>query len=172
MCSTIGVSRSASQNAANTGGFELEPSSSRPTLHWCFFFFLLKLLYAAPRQYHVDHNEKVPHFVPFGIHVVVLYNANFFPSKKLSSSFSNPGSIFSKTASTFNIQPGPLTRICKGIAPGFVCIACYRPVVLRKHSWAHMWNKPRSFLFRNFQKKSSNIFSRLAILLIKKTRNT
>jgi len=36
--SSISVSRSASTNAANSGRFELEPSSSRPTLHYCFFF--------------------------------------------------------------------------------------------------------------------------------------
>jgi len=46
--SSIGVSRSASSNAANSSRFELEPSSSRPTLHYCFFLFLLKLLYPAP----------------------------------------------------------------------------------------------------------------------------
>jgi hypothetical protein len=42
--SSIGVSRSAKKNAANSGRFEL----SRPTLLYCFFFFLLKLLYPAP----------------------------------------------------------------------------------------------------------------------------
>jgi len=47
--SSISVSRSASKNAASSGRFELEPSSSRPTqLHCCFFFFLLMLLYPAP----------------------------------------------------------------------------------------------------------------------------
>ena len=46
--SSISVSRSASRNAANSGRFELEPSSSRPTLHCCFSFFLLKLSYPAP----------------------------------------------------------------------------------------------------------------------------
>jgi len=46
--SSISVSRSDRKNAANSGRFELEPSSSRPTLHCCFFFFLLKLLYPAP----------------------------------------------------------------------------------------------------------------------------
>jgi len=33
------VLRSARKNAANSGRFELEPSSARPTLHCCFFFF-------------------------------------------------------------------------------------------------------------------------------------
>ena len=37
--SSISVSRSASQNAANSGQFELESFSSRPTLHCCFSFF-------------------------------------------------------------------------------------------------------------------------------------
>ena len=46
--SSISVSQSARKNAANSGRFELEPSSSRPTLHCCFFSFLLKLLYPAP----------------------------------------------------------------------------------------------------------------------------
>jgi len=45
---SISVSQSASKNASNSGWFELETSSSRPTLHCCFFFFLLKLLYPAP----------------------------------------------------------------------------------------------------------------------------
>ena len=36
---SISVSRSASKNDANSGRFEVEPSSSsRPTLHCCFFF--------------------------------------------------------------------------------------------------------------------------------------
>ena len=46
--SSISVSRSASKNAANSCWIDLEPFHSRPTLHWCFFFFHLKLLYAAP----------------------------------------------------------------------------------------------------------------------------
>jgi len=46
--SSISVSRSASKNAANSGRFELEPSSSRPTLHCCFFSPLLKSSYLAP----------------------------------------------------------------------------------------------------------------------------
>jgi len=37
--SSISVSQSARKNAANSDRFELEPSSSRPTLHCCFFFF-------------------------------------------------------------------------------------------------------------------------------------
>jgi len=46
--SFISVSRSASKNAANSGWFELGPSSSHPTLNCCFSFFLFKLLYPAP----------------------------------------------------------------------------------------------------------------------------
>ena len=46
--SSISVSRSFSIHAVNSGRFELEPSSSRPTLQCRFFFFLLKLLYPAP----------------------------------------------------------------------------------------------------------------------------
>jgi len=49
--SSISVSRSARKNAANSGRFELEPSSSRPALHCCFFFFLLKLLYIIMSYY-------------------------------------------------------------------------------------------------------------------------
>jgi len=45
--SSISVSRSARKNAAKSGRFELEPSASLPTLHCCFLFFLLKLLYPA-----------------------------------------------------------------------------------------------------------------------------
>ena len=37
--SSISVSRSASKNTANSGRLELEPFSSRPTLHRCFSFF-------------------------------------------------------------------------------------------------------------------------------------
>jgi len=37
--SSIGLSRSASKNATNSGRFELEPSSSRPTLHCSFSLF-------------------------------------------------------------------------------------------------------------------------------------
>ena len=48
ICACISVSRSARKNAANSGWFELEPSSPRPTLHCCFFFFRLKLSYHAP----------------------------------------------------------------------------------------------------------------------------
>ena len=46
--SSIGVSRSASKYIANSGQFELEPSSCSLTLHCCFFFFHLRLLYSAP----------------------------------------------------------------------------------------------------------------------------
>ena len=47
-CSSISMSRSASKSAANLGRFELEPSFPHPTLHCCFFFFLLKLIFPAP----------------------------------------------------------------------------------------------------------------------------
>jgi len=52
--SSIGVSRSARKNAANSDWFELKPSSSRPTLHCCFLFFLLKLsLREGPERFSV-----------------------------------------------------------------------------------------------------------------------
>jgi len=42
--SSISVSRSASKNAADSGWFELEPSSSRPTLHCCSFRFSSQII--------------------------------------------------------------------------------------------------------------------------------
>ena len=40
---SISMSQSAGKNTANSGCFKLEPSSSLPTLHCYFLFFLLKL---------------------------------------------------------------------------------------------------------------------------------
>ena len=56
--SSLNVSQSASKNAANSDRFELEPSSSRPTLHCCFFFFLLKLLYRPHVQAWLSLSER------------------------------------------------------------------------------------------------------------------
>ena len=76
--SSISVSRRASKNAANSGRFELEPSSSRHTLHCCFFFFLLTCshLYffvASEHAYRCAH--PVIAFSPLQSHLTFVFSS-------------------------------------------------------------------------------------------------